>query len=83
MELLPKVFNNKNNECGYAKWAYAKYKTNSKFKLYTQNDTWKKCCNEKQSILEPTKKKKKLCFEDLYHQNELLGEFSTQITRIM
>lgn len=56
MEFLPTVFNNKNNECGYVKWAYAKYKTNSKFKLYTQNGTWKKCCSEKQSILEPTKK---------------------------
>lgn len=81
-ELLSKVFNDKNNECGYAKRAYAKYKTNGELKQYTANGTWKKCCSEKESIPEPTKKKQMVLWR-LYHQNELLGEFSTRTTRRM
>lgn len=39
IEFLSKVFNDKNNKCGYPKRAYAKYKTNGKLKQYNANGT--------------------------------------------
>lgn len=84
MEFLPKEFKNKNNECGYVKWAYAKYKTttaaslNSILRMVPERNVAVKN-NLSWNLLN----KQQMMLWTLYHQNELLGEFSTQTTRIM